>query len=482
MANQKRLPWTAEFSPGKLGPDALIECLQIIQKHEGKSSIINKALRKKYLKDAAGKIDDATQRLKQQLNLANNIVIAMDKYGLVDLSSRQLTDFGKDLLSMSDDSERNNAFALSILRERHGLALLDAVRTLRERGASHIGLKDVREQLRRDGFAIAINNADASKVRLWLELAGIIDKDWVIDESKLAVLLGTPMETLDEWTSLTKAQKAFIKTLQRVGRIRGEKPIPSPELLDMVAAEHGPLFNEAKVAATIYEPLAEGAWIVQQVKRSGRGGKGGLITPTAKTISLDLDLADTFKPDRLPPDLRAALGKSPAQIHSDLSSTDKHAKGIALELLAVNIASDLGLVPVGLRLRGVKTGGAEVDLIAEGAHLFYSRWIFQCKNTKSVNVSALSKEVGMATLLQCHVIVIATTGTFTDTVGKYARQVNQTTAFQVVLVGGPVVNAYVEDGNVARLREHFRRIAASVLRQKEPQVIQALEDLREDEI
>jgi hypothetical protein len=98
MANKKRLPWTAEFSPGKLGSDALVECLSIIQKHEAKSSIINEALRKKYLKDAAGKIDDATARLKQQLNLANNIVIAMDKYGLVDLSSRQLTDFCKELL------------------------------------------------------------------------------------------------------------------------------------------------------------------------------------------------------------------------------------------------------------------------------------------------------------------------------------------------------------------------------------------------
>ena len=141
----------------------------------------------------------------------------------------------------------------------------------------------------------------------------------------------------------------------------------------MVVAEHGPVFNEARVAATIYEPLATGSWIAQQVKKAGRGGKGGLITPTAKTISLDLDLADTFKIDRLPPDLRAALGKSPAQIHSDLFSKSKHTKGIALELLALNMAADLGLVPVGLRLRGVKTGGAEVDLIAEGGRTSCTR-------------------------------------------------------------------------------------------------------------
>ncbi|KUH94669.1 hypothetical protein AU189_17740 [Mycolicibacterium acapulense] len=406
----------------------------------------------------------------------------MDKYGLVDLSSRRLTDFGKELLSMSDDVERSDAFASSILRERNGLSLLEAVRTLWERGVDRIRLQDVREQLRRDGFNISTNNADASKVRQWLELAGVIDKNWVIDETKLAVLLGTPVETLDEWSALTKAQQAFITTLQRVGRVRGERPIPSPVLLDMVAAEHGAhSFNEAQVAAKIYEPLTKGGWIVHQVKKGGRGGKGGRIKPTAKTIQLDLDLAETFKPDRLPPDLRAALGKSPAEIYADLSSTDKHTKGIALELLIVRMAADLGLGPAGLRVRGVKTGGAEVDLIAEGTHLMYSRWIFQCKNTKSVDVSVLSKEVGMATLLQCHVIVIATTGSFTETVRKYARQVNQTTALQVVLLHGAVVNAYVKEGSAAPLRKHFRDSASSVLRQKGPQVLEVLEDLSKDQ-
>ena len=147
MVNDKRLPWTAEFSPGKLGPDALIETLRIIKKHEGNSHAINEALRKKYLVNAAGKIADGAQRNKQQLNLANNIVIAMDKYGLVELSTRRLTDFGQELLSMSDDNECIRAFALSILRDRCGLALVNAVRTLRERGTTRVGLKDVREQL-----------------------------------------------------------------------------------------------------------------------------------------------------------------------------------------------------------------------------------------------------------------------------------------------------------------------------------------------
>ena len=42
----------------------------------------------------------------------------------------------------------------------------------------------------------------------------------------------------------------------------------------------------------------------------------------------------------------------------------------------------------------MKTGGAEVDLIAEAVQLHFSRWLFQCKNSKEVNLAALAKEVG----------------------------------------------------------------------------------------
>lgn len=477
-----KLPFSSEFSPGVVGPDGLIVCLRIVQENEGDSAAINESLRQEFFTESASQQQDDAARLKQQLNRANNIVIAMGAYGLVDLGSRRLTDFGRELLAIPDDSERNDVFSRSILLERNGLELLKAVRTLRNRGQANLGLNIVRAQLRREGFTLSVNNGDASKVRLWLELSKVIDKNWVINERKVSALLGVPMETLEEWDTLTAAQKAFVQTLQRQGRVRGEQPIPSPELVEMVVAEHGPIFKEAQIGSKIYTPLIAGGWIKQGVKEGGRGGKGGFITPTAKTIELDLDLADTFKTDRLPADLRAALGKSLKEIRTDLESPDTYVKGIALELLAVNMAADLGLVPVGLRLRGAKTGGAEVDLIAEGAHLIYSRWIFQCKNTSKVDVSALSKEIGMATLLRCNVIVIATTGTFSSTVMKYAEQVITTTSFQVVLIDRPVLDAYARGGSVAALRGHLHSTAATALTLKGPQVAEVLEDLIEDEI
>lgn len=479
-APDKKLPFSSEFSPGTLGPDALLTCLRILRDNEGDSSAINEALRLEFFAESAAAQRDQAERLKQQLNRANNIVIAMDKYGLVELSSRRLTDFGRQLLDITAEPERNDIFARYILENCNGLEMLRSVRILQSQGHLKLGLKDVRDQLRKDGFILAVNNGDPSKVRMWLELSGVINQDWEIDERRLAELLDVPLETLEEWEVLTTAQKAFIRTLQRHGRTNGQQAISSPDLIVMVKAEHGPIFNESQIAAKVYEPLRRGGWLSQEVKKEGRGGKGGLITPTSKTIDLDLALADTFQSDRLPADLRAALGKSTKEIRDDLDSPDTYTKGIALELLAVRMASDLGLVPVGLRVRGVKTGGAEVDFIAEGAHLIYSRWIFQCKNTSRVDVSVLSKEIGMATLLQCNVIVIATTGFFSTTVRTYAEQVVTTTAFQVVLIDKPVLDAYARGGSIKALREHFQANAAKALILKGPQVTEVLEDLRDE--
>lgn len=133
-----------------------------------------------------------------------------------------------------------------------------------------------------------------------------------------------------------------------------------------------------------------------------------------------------------------------------------------------------------LRVRGVRTGGAEVDLVAEGAHLHFSRWLFQCKNTKSVDVTVLAKEIGMATLLQAQVVVIVTTGRFTQTVRTYADRTTLTTPFQVVLLDGDDLEHY-RLGGAPTLRATLRSSAQHALRAKRPQVIGTLEEISNDD-
>src|SRR5207244_2867972 len=114
-----------------------------------------------------------------------------------------------------------------------------------------------------------------------------------------------------------------------------------------------------------------------------RGGKSGAVSATQKLLELDpTRLAGDVK-ECVPPDLRASLRAPLEKIYADLSSTSTHEKGIALELLALRIVIDLGLIPKGFRERSAQTSGAEVDLVCEGIHLHFSRWVLQCKNTTS---------------------------------------------------------------------------------------------------
>lgn len=477
-----QLPWTGEFTPGQLqrngrSTDPLADTLQIVATRAGDRDAIVEAIRQKWFFDAAQRRADRGAQLRQQQTRSGNVLNGMQNYGLVDDRYR-LTDLGQRLLGTPEAEIRASEFAAFLLKERKGFELLNVVRDLQSRRET-ITNDSLREAFRRRGWEVATNNADVGKLRQWLETAGVVDRRWTIDDVRIAQLTQTDVETIREWENLTKAQRKFLQTLRRLGETRGAAHIASPELLDFVRDEHGPIFNEGQVRQ-IYRALADGGWITHEVADHGRGGKGGQITATDKLLTVDFEVLTGFQSSDLPADLRAVLTTPLEQIHADLTSDNTHVKGIALELLAVNLAADLGLMPVRLRIRGVNTGGAEVDLVAEGAHLLFSRWLFQCKNTRSVRVDVLAKEVGMATLLQAGVIVIATTGSFTNTVETYADRVSRTTPFQVVLVNGDVLERYKQGGALA-LREFFHQTASGSLRLKRDQVAVTLDKLAEDE-
>jgi hypothetical protein len=475
--DELRLPWTGEFSPGQLGDRALEETLGIVADNEGDRAAIVEAIRQRWFAEAAQSRGDSEERLKQQRTRSGNVLNGMQRYGLVDTGYR-LTDLGRELHAEPDEQLRSERFVTHLLKHRQGLELLDVVRDLQQRGVAMTN-ETLRGELRRRGYAVTTNSGDAGKLRQWLTTAGVVGKDWIIDEARLAALTGTSLAVITEWQALTRVQRAFLGTLRRLSETRGTTPIPSPELLDFVREEHGPIFVEGQVRK-VYERLASDGWIKHTVRTGGRGGKGGHIAATPKLIDVDFELLVGFRPGELPADLRAALTTPLDVIYTDLQSSNTYKKGIALELLAVNMASDLGLSPLRLRVRGVTTGGAEVDLVAEGAHLQFSRWLFQCKNTRTVDVGVLAKEIGMATLLQAHVIVIATTGTVSKTVDVYADRVSATTPFQVVLIQGTDLLKYRAGGAVA-LREQFRAQAQSAMRVKRPQVIAALDELAQDD-
>ncbi len=371
-----RIPWTGEFTPGQLGDSALPETLAIVAASEGNRDQIVEAIRKRWFAEAALSRPDPKDRLTQQRTRSGNVLNGMQNYGLVD-KKYHLTELGQTLIKEPDSAIQAEGFVRFLLKNRMGLELLDAVRELQLRGG-RLTNERLRNELRQRGYFVTPNSSDAGKLMRWLGTAGVVGKDWSINELKVADLAGIKPSEIAEWQSLNQVERAFLSTIRKLSETRGEMPISSPELIDFVRDEYGPIFAEGQVKK-IYMRLASEGWVIHVVKKAGRGGKGGEICATPKLIEIDFESLVGFRPGNLPADLRAVMTTPLGEIYQDLKSSDTHIKGIALKLLALNLATDLGLLPFRLRVRGVKTGGAEVDLVAEAAHLHFSRWLFNAR-------------------------------------------------------------------------------------------------------
>ena len=264
-------------------------------------------------------------------------------------------------------------------------------------------------------------------------------------------------------------QAAFLRTLRRMIEVRGTQELPVKAVVDQAVYEHGRVFRPDQIRAEVTRPLEEAGYIRVTTASTGRGGKSGLVQATEKLLNVNLELVTDFSGVGIPPDLRPLLNTPLEQILQDLDASDRNTRGIALELLALRLAIDLGLMPLRFRERSNKTGGAEVDLLADAVHLHYSRWLFQCKNTKTVDLTDLAKEIGMATMLSGHVVVMVTTGRFASSVRVYAEEVMRTTPLQVVLVEASTLRKYRQSGALS-LMGHFHAVAGEVMGVKRSQV------------
>jgi Restriction endonuclease len=465
LPDPKRIPEANEFSPGQV---ELKRVLELAAASKGDRDAIVEAIRAEYFSASASKRATEAERLKQQQTRANNVLIGLKAYGLFDLSTNLLTPVGESLLVTWDDSERADAFAAHILRERHGLDVLNAVRSLQRRGDG-VSKASLQRELESQGFALPRATTHHTKVLQWLREAGVVDKNYVIDEGKVATLTGVPLESLEGWMSLTREQRSFATTLKRLSEGHGNVFLPARDVLTQAKAEHGAIFREDQLAARVFGPLESTGWLSRESSKKGRGGKSGTVAATEKLLELDLALLPTGDEWGIPAELRPKLDTPLERVLEDLASTDKHTKGIALELLALRMATDSGLAPLRFRLRAAETGQAEVDLIAEAVQLQFSRWLFQCKNTAIVHVHDLSKEVGMAVLLRAQVIVMVTTGRFTGTVKTYARELMEAENLQVILIDQDVLHRY-RQGGLGALMEFLHAQAREAMRTKRRQI------------
>jgi Restriction endonuclease len=464
------VPKGDEFAPGVIGE--LAPVLELVAKHQGNRNELVEELRQAYFLNHA-KRHAGEDRVRQQRKVAGNVLIGMSQYGLFDLDTNRLSDVGVDLLAAKSTDEQYDRLAKHLLLKVNGLDMLRVGLEALESARSIQKLPYAKRLLQHGFTGLSVNPTNHMRFLDWLEKADVIDAGrTTINEGKVQALTGHSLKDVDRWASYSLAERSALRIIRSIAITKGQEAMPVRQIYSLLEVEHVPMPADAD-RAKLWLRLERDGWITV-TRREGRGSHSGTITASPKLIGTNLDELPDYIEEQIPDDLRADLSRPIEEHWADLEDPSPNKRGRALEILTIHIAHDLGLRFRKFRQRAGRTGGAEVDVIAEGVHLHFSRWLFQCKNVKRVALSALAKELGMATLLHAHVIALVTTGEFRGSVKKYADQLAREGPLQVVLVDGRTLRSYRKSGPSA-LTEALRSQAREVFKLKNPQIVDAPE-------
>jgi hypothetical protein len=473
-AQHRVLPAANDFSPGIV---KLHDLLQLLADTPSDRNAQAEQIRLAYFANKVEKRTDPAGRLKQQLQLSRNVLIGVENYLLYDKDTAILTSFGQELLATTDEAARNAAFARHILTQLHGLEVLRIIHAM-QRADKAVDKASLAEELNRHDFVttlggpIPTNTVNHLRMIAWLREANVVSaKGYVIDESVVKTLVGSAIADLEDAAELTDPQKVFLQVIRRDFDVNGARDMFVRDVLTLCKATAPTLFARTdNLKRAVVEPLVQGRWLGHLTKSGeGRGGDSGRVHPLERLQTVAPEYLGIGSIAGIPAEVRSRLNKPLAQIFEELDSLNTGVKGLALETLAVRLLYEVGLTPIAFRERGAENDGAEVDLIAEGVDLHFHRWMVQCKNTKSVSVGALAKEVGMAVLYRAQVVLIVTTGRFTATVHVHAKNLAETNSLQAVLIDGAALADYRKRGALG-LIPHFHRLAEKTRDWKRPQL------------
>lgn len=429
MSKKSEIPFGAQFSPNQID---LLQLLQIIHEYEGNRENITAAIRDAFFANHAS---------EQQWKLADNCVLALRAYELLEEDGATPSNFASNLLKLiSDPQEVYKHLAKHILINLRGITFVETLFIMQSAG-EEITLHTLRNKLEQRGLHVPRGSVHLSSMRLWLAQAGIFDASvsggsrlYEVDQFRLNEILGMNIDAIDELTQLSAAQRAYLRALVR---IPDPDPLIANRVADLATMLYAAQYNHKELPKSILLPLSELGYIEIAKTTEGRGAKPYEVYRTEqfhREISEPLITAAAERSQLVP---RALFEKPLSQILEEMESTDNYVKGQALELLAIYLTRLIDLDFKGWRTRSADTGGAEVDAIVEGARLIFSRWQIQAKNTSLVRLDDIAKEVGLAlTFIYSNVVMVVTTGDFTRDGYAYTNHVMKTSNLNIVLLNG----------------------------------------------
>lgn len=268
-------------------------------------------------------------------------------------------------------------------------------------------------------------------MRLWLEKSGVFTKPWDVDEQRLREVLGLGSDDFDALSNLTPLQRAFLRSLVNTGITDLQ---PTSGIVRLAEAVYGVRFPEKSLPSQVLNALERSGFITMAKSTSGRGAKPFLVAPTKKLTTEIIEPLMAQLEQQIDPKLRRLIRKSLQEILVEINESDSHIRGLALEALAFKLMRLLDMQYVTTRLRSSATGGAEVDLIFESTRLIFSRWQIQCKNTRSISLDDVAKEVGLTHMLRSNAIIMVSTGSIGNSARHYANMVMSNSNLAIVML------------------------------------------------
>ena len=417
------LPFGSEFSPSQID---LPELLEICSQNEGDQKSLEEVIKNKYFAQH-GRGNENNRK-----TLAMNCRLGLRSYGVID-DSCSFTPLGKKLFSLKDDpQELYNTFARHILLDLNGMGFVQCMLDMNA-AQKKITLETMRSELEIRGITYPRGGKHPSIMRLWLAEAGVFPEKknkYAVSEEKLHAILGGSQD-MSELRRLTKEQRYFLLALLDTEETDYQ---PAAEIVKLASAKYGITYPDKSLPKSVLDSIEKAGYIEVQKSTSGRGAKSHLCRPTEKAKKELIEpLIDQLE-SQTDPRLIEMLRMSISDILRDIDSTNTYTKGIALEALAFKLLKALGLDYVATRVRAEATGGNEVDLLFQSGRLVYTRWQVQCKNTASVSVDHVAREVGLAQVLHSNVIVMISTGTISEKARRYAQAVMKDSALSIVFV------------------------------------------------
>lgn len=446
------LPFGSEFSPSQID---LPKVLDLAKKHGGDWHAFENAVRVSYF-DSHSKTD-AYNRGK----LANNTKLGMIAYGIIERDAT-LTQFGGHLYKIrKDEASLYNDLARHILLNLRGTTFVQCIQDMHAAGET-VDLVKLREWLEERGVHFPRGGKHPSIMRLWLEKAGVFSSGWRVDEAKFKSVLGIGADEIEVLSQFTPEQAAYLKALANMA---SPGPFRSNDVEKLAIATYGIKSQEKGLPGRVLNALQAAGYITYTRGTTGRGAKHAMVAPTPK-LAADL-IEPLLKQLELQTDakLRPLLRKPFVEVVRELTSPDKHLRGLALEALAFKLMRLIDMDYVATRLRGTATGGAEVDVIFQSSRLVFSRWQVQCKNTGRVALDDVAKEVGLAThFLKSNVIVMVSTGEIGPEARRFANKTMSDSNLCVVMIDRKDITQIVK--NPPAIVDIFNREAQHAMKIK----------------